>query len=556
MASPFTAGLCGLVKSHFPDYTAVQVGEQVRMTSTNIDAINPGYVGQLGRGRINASAAMTASTLPSVRLQKYAVSDSFGGNGNGFPQPSETLSVITNYQNFLAPTTNASVTLTTTSTYITIVNGSYVMGAIPTLGTASNSSIPFRLFVKANVPASHKVNVKLTVTDGGYTDVQNFTFLVNPTFQTTDVSAIQLTLTNNGKLGFFDFPTNSLGNGCIFNGVNHLFEGGLIIGTSATKTVSVVRNPNNAQDADFASTNFYSLTTPGIVSDQDGYTFFTDNSAPTANKIGLRVDMYSYAFGTSPNNKFVIMRYDIKNTTAVAISSVHVGQFYDWDLGAATANYAKYDATRSLGYCYDSGVNARKEYIGIRALDSAKSYRALINAAGIGLTRADKCGWISGGTTTNTGGPADVHNVIASGPYTIQPNEYITIGFAIAVGDSSLAQMQENADAAKAKWMQIRSGLSVQDENAAPAQFALLENYPNPFNPNTTIVYSLPSSGNVTLKIFDVLGKEITTLINNEHRNAGTYSFQFDASNLPSGIYFTRLQTDRNVTVKKMLLMK
>ena len=61
MASPFTAGLCGLVKSHFPDYTALQVGEQVRMTCTNIDAINPGYVGQLGRGRINASTAMAAT---------------------------------------------------------------------------------------------------------------------------------------------------------------------------------------------------------------------------------------------------------------------------------------------------------------------------------------------------------------------------------------------------------------------------------------------------------------------------------------------------------------
>jgi hypothetical protein len=250
------------------------------------------------------------------------------------------------------------------------------------------------------------------------------------------------------------------------------------------------------------------------------------------------------------------MRYDIKNTTAAAISSVHVGQFYDWDLGSASSNYAKYDATRSLGYCYDSGTNARKEYIGIRALDSAKSYRALINAAGIGLTRADKWAWISGGTATNTGGPADVHNVIASGPYTIQPNESITIGFAIAAGDSSLAQLQENADVAKTKWMQIRSMISVNDEHITPAQFALLENYPNPFNPTTTIVYSLPVSETISLKVFDVLGKEIATLINNEHRNAGTYSLQFDAANLPSGIYFTRLQTEHNVTVKKMLLMK
>jgi len=558
MASPFVAGLAGLVKSHFSNYTSQQVGEQLRVTCDNIDNINPSYAGQLGRGRINSLKALTDSSLPSVRMNSISISDSFGGNGNGYPQPSETLSISCNFQNFLAPTSaNAIIQLTSTNSFVTIVNGSFSLGTIGTLQTASNASSPFRVFVKSNVPQSHKVQMKLLFTDGAFTDFQTFTFLVNPTFQTHDVNKIQMTLTNNGKLGFFDFPNNTQGVGFVFNNINHLFEGGLIIGTSATKLVNVARNPNNLQDNDFQSTNFYSLTSPGIISDQDGYTMFTDNSAPVANKIGVRVDMYSYAFSEFPSDKFIILRFYVKNTTASTLSNVYIGQFYDWDLGTATSNYTKYDATRSLGYVYDSGTNARKEYIGIRALDSAKSYRALVNQAGIDLTRAGKWNWISGGTSSATAGPADVHNVISSGPFTIPAGNTIMLGFAVIAGDSSLENLQENADAAKNKWEQIKTALIVNDRSTnVPSSFAMLPNFPNPFNPTTNLSFVLPQSSFVSVKIFNVLGEDIATLFEHKKMYAGKHDVPFDASHLPSGMYIARVFTEYGIASQKLLLAK
>jgi subtilisin family serine protease len=558
MASPFVAGLAGLVKSHFPNYTSLQIGEQLRIACDNIDNINPSFAGQLGRGRINSYKALTDSSLPSVRMRSVAISDSFGGNGNGYPQPSETLSISCNFQNFLAPTSaNAAIQLSSTNSFVTIVNGSFPLGSIGTLQTASNSATPFRVFIKSNVPQSHKVQMKLTVTDGAFTDFQTFTFLVNPTFQTHDVNKIQMTLTNNGKLGFFDFPNNTQGVGFIFNNINHLFEGGLLIGNSATKLVNVVRNPNNIQDNDFQSTNFYSLTTPGTISDQDGYTMFTDNSAPAANKIGVRVDMYSYAFSDFPNEKFILLRYDVKNTTTATLSNVYIGQFYDWDLGTASNNYTKFDATRSLGYVYDSGTNARKEYIGVRALDSAKSYRALVNQAGIDLTRAGKWNWISGGTSATTAGPADVHNVISSGPFTIPAGATLMLGFGIIAGDSSLANLQENADAAKIKWEQIKSVLNVNARNTnIPSQFALLPSFPNPFNPTTNISFILPKLSLVSVKIYNVLGEEVATLIENKKTYSGKHDVSFDASHLPSGMYIARVFTEYGIASQKLLLTK
>jgi photosystem II stability/assembly factor-like uncharacterized protein len=92
-------------------------------------------------------------------------------------------------------------------------------------------------------------------------------------------------------------------------------------------------------------------------------------------------------------------------------------------------------------------------------------------------------------------------------------------------------------------------------QNVIVKDFTLSQNYPNPFNPSTTIIYSIPIAGKVSLKIFDVLGNEIATLVN-EEKTSGKYTVNFDASNLTSGVYFYRLQTGDFISTKKMILLK
>lgn len=88
-----------------------------------------------------------------------------------------------------------------------------------------------------------------------------------------------------------------------------------------------------------------------------------------------------------------------------------------------------------------------------------------------------------------------------------------------------------------------------------PNHFGLAQNYPNPFNPSTTIEYSLPEAGFVTLKIYNVLGEEIATLIAGDHA-AGAFKATWEASGLPSGVYFYRLTAGGYVQTMKMILMK
>jgi hypothetical protein len=95
----------------------------------------------------------------------------------------------------------------------------------------------------------------------------------------------------------------------------------------------------------------------------------------------------------------------------------------------------------------------------------------------------------------------------------------------------------------------------VEGETELPTEFSLSQNYPNPFNPSTTIEFALPVSGKYSLKIFDILGQEVASLINGE-LNGGMHKITFNAQQFASGMYIYRL-TGNNVNItKKMMLMK
>ncbi|MBX2989533.1 MAG: S8 family peptidase [Bacteroidetes bacterium] len=96
---------------------------------------------------------------------------------------------------------------------------------------------------------------------------------------------------------------------------------------------------------------------------------------------------------------------------------------------------------------------------------------------------------------------------------------------------------------------------SVDNRETQPDGFMLEQNYPNPFNPATTIRFTLPANGLATLKVFDVLGREVATLLNNDMQ-AGTHQLTLDASNFSSGTYFYKLQSGSNVAVKKLMVVK
>jgi len=101
---------------------------------------------------------------------------------------------------------------------------------------------------------------------------------------------------------------------------------------------------------------------------------------------------------------------------------------------------------------------------------------------------------------------------------------------------------------------EFKSSASV-DEETLPNDFILFQNYPNPFNPTTNIQYAISNRQFVVMKVYDILGNKVATLVNQE-QTAGSYEVEFNASNLPSGVYFYKLQVGSFVETKKMILLK
>ena len=100
------------------------------------------------------------------------------------------------------------------------------------------------------------------------------------------------------------------------------------------------------------------------------------------------------------------------------------------------------------------------------------------------------------------------------------------------------------------------AGVNNNITNGAPIDFNLLQNYPNPFNPTTTITFTLAKNDHVSLKVFDIFGREVVTLVN-AHLNAGVvHHAVLDASQLSTGLYFYRLEAGKNVQTKKLMLLK
>jgi hypothetical protein len=133
---------------------------------------------------------------------------------------------------------------------------------------------------------------------------------------------------------------------------------------------------------------------------------------------------------------------------------------------------------------------------------------------------------------------------------TTEPNNYSFTDKNPEPGNYSYKLVQIDFDGTRNESEIVNVEISSQ-----PTEYSLSQNYPNPFNPSTTIQYSIPESGNVKLVVYNSLGKEITTLVN-EFKQPGKYEINFKGIDIPSGVYYYQLQTNGFVQTKKMVLLK
>ena len=553
MSAPLLASAAALVKARFPDFTMLQVGEQLRITSDNIDANNPSYAALLGKGRLNVLRAVTEAS-PSIRNQKLTIVD----KGNGAIPAGDTIRVFFDIKNFLAPAAGLVLSLSTGNPHVQIIDSEINIGSLGTLETKSSIG-PFRVFVRSNASDNEEVQFKVSYNSNGgnYKDFELFNITVSLDYLNIEVNKVSSTVTSNGRIGYSS-PDAVNGLGFVYKGQPLLYEASLMIGNSPARVSNNTRNDSGGSDE-----HFLKRTRVSRVENSDavfeGRSEFDDSLNPEF--LNIHVRHRQIAFTEAPDDKYIIAEYEVFNENPTALEGVYVGLFSDWDIDENSRDITAYDEVSRMGYVF--GKTAGSKYAGVKLLKSVTppayyplSYQVTGDPleTGGGFSLAEKYQTLSSGIKASGlgGSPAngyDVMFVLGSGPYNIPAKGSVKVAFALIGGDN-LQDIQASAAAAETKY------ISLLNPEPLPADgFSLKQNYPNPAMNSTTIEFSIPAENVTSISLFNSLGKKVKDVLN-ENLREGSYRLDLDVSDLKSGMYVCRMNYGNQQLSIKMLVAK
>jgi len=238
-----------------------------------------------------------------------------------------------------------------------------------------------------------------------------------------------------------------------------------------------------------------------------------------SNSIILMNEIYSRGTSTTHPDPDWIELYNASS------ASVDISSYKIYDNGGQTGTKPK------MTFTAGTSISAKGFYLVVTDISTT------VNPAGFGLSSSGEEVWLEDGTG------AVVDNVVFPAMSETQSYSRTTDGNPIW----RLAGLT--------KGITNGTGTAVRDNGIIVTDFQLMQNYPNPFNPSTKIQFAIPSGGNVSLKIYDILGRQVATVIN-RYMNPGSYIVEYISNNLPSGIYIYKLECGSFSQSKKMILLK
>ena len=560
MSAPIAAGAAGVIKSHFPSYNALQVGEQLRVTCDDIYTIaaNNNYKGRLGKGRINMGNSLTQS-LPSVRMEPINYTD---GNDDALVA-GDTIKISGDFLNYLAPTNNCTVVLSaqTNPTYVNIISANYTIGALNTLASTNNNAAPFKVVVNPAAPPNAKVLFRLSYADGTtYTDFQTFELIINVDYINVTINDVYTTITSKGR-SCYNGDGQTQGLGFVYRDSSLAYECGLMIGTSTTKVVNTVRNTTATPDNDFASIVRVGIDNPMVISDFDLSGKFNDNNAIATAKLGVEVKHRSFTWNAPGDMNYVMVQYNIKNTSTTTLNNMYAAIFTDWDIQNYSENRSDQNAALKLGYSF--ATSSTQLYAGVKVLSNTpfNMYAAdNVTGGGGGINVADGYDTSEKYQTMSTsrtqagtnGAGNDVINIVSTGPFNVAVGDSIVVAFAL-IGGEDLAELETGAANAQIRY--DAAFPTVTATNDIQNQSLNLNVFPNPANSNVTFNFNLLNAEKAQIAIYDVNGKFVKQITDAKYA-AGINKIQVSMEELPAGIYTCKLITKDTAVNSKLTLVK
>ncbi|MFY0652625.1 MAG: S8 family serine peptidase [Cyclobacteriaceae bacterium] len=451
-SSPQAAGAAGLVKSVFPDYTSLQIIEQLRVTADDVYDVgsNSDYLGQLGKGRLNVYEAVSKFDAKSVRLKDFSYANSFGQ----YAFYDDTVTVSLSFTNYLNPTASATVMLSTENPNVSIPNPEIELGALGELD--ETAMITTQLVISEQAEHSERIVIRMDYEDIGYADFEYFEFSVSPYELDIDNSKLNLNLSKKGDVGFPQVSSSDYG--ITFNGQRVGKSQGIMVGNHPDSiSDNVVANFSSlSREQDFASNGKIKFHTN---SDADWYTRskFDDSSADKP--LGLTIEQEALSWNDEQNNEFIILEYRITNTTNNAKEDLNFGFYGDWELGTSSTNKSSWDAEDKLAYSYS---NDETMYFGVALLSS---HSPTVHSIDLGsehgnvaelnnsFTNQDKFDFMTSEKLLagELGDGNDIAQMLSAQVGSLEANASTKVAL-VLVGGETLTQLKENVAKAKLKY--------------------------------------------------------------------------------------------------------
>ncbi len=470
-AAPMVSAAAALLRSYFPTWSGLKIAQQIKEScDASIYQIpaNGAYFQKFGKGKLDMYKMLIDTSYSSVTMLDKKVSDN---NDNNF-YTGDTLRLWGLVKNYLRPASNVTVTVSSTSPYVNILNNTFTVGNLNQNDTLGNASQPFTAIILTS-PANSRVEFKFTITAGTYSSIEWLADTINRNFVNIDVGNVNMTMPSTGAIGFAANLGKS-GYGFQFQDSGPLFfTSGFLLGQSGTPKVmdNVYGATFPNYDADWASVLTARQRPFAYTANKDVYGRFDDAPAGV-NRINVKVDQRGFGWAGLDEN-FVILEYCVKPNTG-AINNLSTGIFADWDILQAGQNMVSTDTTRKMIYAYST--EPQSIYAGVVLLTKQAANYYAFNSDGTsgsvnfydGFTAAEKYNTMSGALQRQaTPVAGDVAAMLGVGPFNIIANDSMKIGVAFVAG-KDLAAIQQAADSAYARyWRYIWVGAISNEWNKA-----------------------------------------------------------------------------------------
>jgi hypothetical protein len=563
MACPHVAGLAALMLAKNPSLSPAGLDSIMELNALDLGAA--GKDNSFGSGRIDAYNIVMAT--PTSLAADIVLSGNLADHsGDGVLDPGEVSTYAFELKNVSSVIDAIGVTASLAvvpNSFVTVSDASATFPDIAMNGGVSdNTGDTFSLTVAAGAPQGFAFTMMLSVNSGTYFE-RTFEipwYVGLPDWRTHNVGNVYLTVTDQGIIGYMD-QTGTAGDGMGYlDGGSGLFIGSFWAGTdinyicnrdfsgegAETYEWEVRENPNG-RVADLGAAS----------SDQTFKAIFSD--AGHASPKPLVVEQTSFAFSGFGENEFVILEYKMINEGASNLTTLYNGVFCDFDIGDSAANMGETDASRNLTYMYATGG----PYFGIALLgpgNTAQNLTMINNPLYVYPTSSIgdgiKIRHLRGIMSTPSAPAPDDWSAVTSSLVSLDANGGSAVKAYALVYGSTLQELLDNVDAANDAY----NPASPVSDNSPIKIFRLAQNHPNPFNPSTSIKYSVAREGHIDLGIYDLSGRLIRTLVS-ETRGIGNYTETWDGLNasggaVPSGMYFYKYSSGGESTTRKMTLLK